>query len=86
MESHICETCRAPQELLPKLFDGKSIVLTQEEVTSEELTVDKALRRAMWEQGAPREAFEYCWGSTLFHKDDLPFRKDSELVKNIKEH
>eukprot|EP00435_Cladocopium_sp_Y103_P005393 s1754_g1.t2 len=64
-----------PEELLPKLLDKKSIVLTQEEVTSEELRVDNALRQSL-KDAAGCEAFEYCWGSTLFHKDDLPFQKD----------
>ncbi|CAK9048731.1 Cryptochrome DASH [Durusdinium trenchii] len=63
-----------PEELLPKLLAEKSIVLTQEEVTSEELRVDDALRQALQQKGC--EAFEYCWGSTLFHKDDLPYQKD----------
>ncbi|CAJ1435832.1 unnamed protein product [Effrenium voratum] len=58
-----------PEELLPELLDKGSMVVTQEEVTSEELDVDRALQRAV---GA--EALEYCWGSTLFHRDDLPFK------------
>lgn len=64
-----------PEELLPKLLDKKSIVLTQEEVASEELRVDAAVRQSL-RATAGCEAFEYCWGTTLFHKDDLPFKKD----------
>eukprot|EP00913_Durusdinium_trenchii_P007463 g7015.t1 len=45
-----------PEELLPKLLAEKSIVLTQEEVTSEELRVDDALRQALQQKGC--EAFE----------------------------
>ncbi|CAJ1367947.1 unnamed protein product [Effrenium voratum] len=58
-----------PEELLPELLDKGSMVVTQDEVTSEELDVDRALQRALG-----TEALEYCWGSTLFHRDDLPFK------------
>lgn len=62
-----------PEEVLPQLLNERSnLVLTQEEVTYEELQVDKKVRAAI--QG--RGQMELIWGSTLFHKADLPFRGD----------
>lgn len=60
-----------PEKILPPLLPEGSLVLTQEEVTSEELGVDRRLRAAI-----PGVQWEYCWGSTLFHREDLPFRRD----------
>ena len=28
-----------------------------------------------WHSTLSIKAWEYCWGSTLFHRDDLPFKK-----------
>jgi len=61
-----------PEEVLPSLLGDGSYLLTQQEVTSEELAVDGGVREAL----GGRAVWEYCWGSTLFHKDDLPFRPD----------
>uniref|UniRef100_A0A7S4V579 Cryptochrome DASH n=1 Tax=Alexandrium monilatum TaxID=311494 RepID=A0A7S4V579_9DINO len=61
-----------PEEVLPQLLPDGSVLVTQEEVTSEELQVDKRLQKAL----AGKADWEYCWGSTLFHRDDLPFRRD----------
>ncbi|CAE7601480.1 unnamed protein product [Symbiodinium sp. CCMP2456] len=70
-----------PEDVLPSLLDKKSVILTQEEVTSEERSVDKALRRELAAKGC--EAWEYCWGSTLFHRDDLPFRQDLSNAPDV---
>lgn len=59
-----------PPDVLPKLLPSGSLLLTQREVTSEELRTD-ALVRASLAEGV---TWEYCWGSTLFHINDLPFR------------
>lgn len=70
-----------PEDVLPSLLDKKSVLVTQEEVTSEERSVDKALRRELAAKGC--EAWEYCWGSTLFHRDDLPFRQDLSNAPDV---
>lgn len=61
-----------PEEVLPSLLPRGSSVLTQEEVTSEELRLDSRTRKALGQD----VEWEYCWGATLFHKEDLPFRHD----------
>eukprot|EP00929_Paragymnodinium_shiwhaense_P059144 TRINITY_DN29608_c0_g3_i1.p1 TRINITY_DN29608_c0_g3~~TRINITY_DN29608_c0_g3_i1.p1 ORF type:complete len:551 (-),score=118.15 TRINITY_DN29608_c0_g3_i1:103-1755(-) len=68
-----------PEEVLPELLESGSIVVTQEEVTSEELRTDQKVRAAL-EQKAE---FEYCWGSTMFHKEDLPFQPDLADMPNV---
>lgn len=60
-----------PEDVLPPLLPQGSALCTQEEVTSEELRTDAQVRGAL----ASGVAWEYCWGSTLFHKDDLPFKR-----------
>lgn len=47
-----------------------SAVHYHEEVTAEELVVDRALEAALADDGIELAAF---WGSTLYHPDDLPF-------------
>lgn len=63
---------------MPPLLAEGSLLLTQEEVTSEELGVDRRLRAAL-----PGVQWEYCWGSTLFHRDDLPFRSDLSDMPDV---
>eukprot|EP00439_Symbiodinium_sp_Y106_P085489 s1032_g28.t1 len=70
-----------PEDVLPSLLDKQSVLVTQEEVTSEERSVDRALRRELATKGC--EAWEYCWGSTLFHRDDLPFQKDLSNAPDV---
>lgn len=64
--------CHAPPEdVLPTLLKtaagpgAKTVVLAQEEVCSEELAVDKAVRAAICNKGG---ALELHWGYTLYHK------------------
>jgi deoxyribodipyrimidine photo-lyase len=47
-------------------------VICQEEVCSEELAVEKAVRNAITSIH-PRATLTKVWGSTLYNKDDLPF-------------
>jgi len=67
-----------PEDVLPLLLAEGSLVLTQEEVTSEETGVDRRVRAAM-----PGVQWEYCWGSTLFHRDDLPFKDDLSDMPDV---
>ena len=61
-----------PEEVLPRLLPPKSVVVTQEEVTSEERAVDRAVEAALrGRTGLVRE-----WGATLYHVADVPFRRD----------
>jgi deoxyribodipyrimidine photo-lyase len=53
------------QSLIPRVF-------CQEEVCSEELTVDKAVRSSL-SLVHPEASLERIWGSTLYDPDDLPF-------------
>lgn len=62
-----------PEVVLPAMLGEGSVVVTQEEVTSEELSTDKSMKKALQ---ANNSQLEYCWGSTLFHRDDMPFQKD----------
>eukprot|EP00933_Yihiella_yeosuensis_P023544 TRINITY_DN18348_c0_g1_i1.p1 TRINITY_DN18348_c0_g1~~TRINITY_DN18348_c0_g1_i1.p1 ORF type:complete len:553 (+),score=121.10 TRINITY_DN18348_c0_g1_i1:35-1660(+) len=68
-----------PEDVLPPLLGKGSVVVTQQEVTSEELSVDKRLQTSFKEE----VEWEYCWGSTLLHKDDLPFQKDLKDAPDV---
>jgi deoxyribodipyrimidine photo-lyase len=68
-----------PEDVLPTLLSSGSSVLTQEEVTSEELRVDGAVRLTLGDD----IRLEYCWGSTLFHKDDLPFKSNLQDMPDV---
>ncbi|CAJ1367395.1 unnamed protein product [Effrenium voratum] len=57
-----------PEEIFPRLLSPSAMLLTQQEVTSAELTIDSRVRLALGDQ-----TWKYCWGSTLFHKDDIGF-------------
>lgn len=61
-----------PEEVIPPLATGGA-VLAQSEVTSEETRAEAAVQRALKRAGGK---LELHWGSTLFHKDDLPFAED----------
>ena len=62
-----------PEKELPKLVhNSNTSVFTQAEVTDEETKVDKAV-----EKGLPDGSnLEVLWGSTLYHRDDLPFSNE----------
>ena len=57
--------------------DGGDVVLTTEEVTSEETAVDGRVRSAV--QGKGKLVVE--WGHTLHHIDDVPFEADMTDLK-----
>jgi deoxyribodipyrimidine photo-lyase len=67
-----------PEEIFPSILNsfvadgGDPIprVFCQEEVASEELRVDKALKRELKRKAG---SLETVWGSTLYEPDDLPF-------------
>lgn len=46
------------------------MLVLQSEVTKEETDVEKNLQKVCQEKGA---SFVKIWGSSLYHKDDLPF-------------
>jgi deoxyribodipyrimidine photo-lyase len=61
-----------PEDLLPELVEttGATHIYFHEEATSEELKVERALRAQI------DLTFVPFWGSTLYHRDDLPFPVD----------
>jgi deoxyribodipyrimidine photo-lyase len=66
--------------IMSKVDDKRKIiprVFCQEEVCSEELSVDKALRAALTKHN-PKASLQTIWGSTLYNLEDLPF-KDGPL-------
>jgi deoxyribodipyrimidine photo-lyase len=61
-----------PEIEIPKLgksINAKSIYFSQE-VTDEEIKVEKALEEKAWSEGIGTESY---WQHTLYHLDDLPF-------------
>ena len=85
-----------PEEVLPKLAEetGAFGVFAHQEVAEEEISVEKALEREMFQAGKSLELF---WGATLYHIEDLPmpihslpdiftkFRKQVEKFAEIRE-
>lgn len=61
-----------PEEIIPSLAKSFNIsaVYYYQEVTSEELAVESALKKALSRINVKIQSF---WGATLFHPDDLPF-------------
>ncbi len=61
-----------PEEIIPQLAKdlGASAVYYHEEVTSEELQVEKAINKALKPLKVELTSF---WGHTLYHPDNLPF-------------
>lgn len=64
-----------PESVIPTLMckDAETTVLAQEEVCDEELRVDRGVRNAI---KPLKGALKLIWGSTLFHKNDLPYKED----------
>lgn len=63
-----------PEKELPALMGSckSSIVLTEQQVTEEELTVNENVKQAL-----PQDSqFMELWGYSLYHLEDLPFKKD----------
>ncbi|KAL1529443.1 hypothetical protein AB1Y20_000390 [Prymnesium parvum] len=77
-----------PEEVLPLLVapreEGKpattTTILCQEQVTSEELKVDRALRGALPSGTAQLTP---VWGGTLYDKCELPFRADLSDLPDV---
>jgi deoxyribodipyrimidine photo-lyase len=61
-----------PEQIIPKLVKTLTVsaVYYHQEVTSEELAVETALKQALAQLHVPLKSF---WGHTLYHPDDLPF-------------
>lgn len=57
-------------------------VVCQEEVCSEELAVDKAVRAVMT-QHHPQATLETIWGSTMYDIDDLPFNDGAHGIPDM---
>lgn len=62
-----------PEEVIPRLIEEFEIdaIVAHKEVTEEELKVEQAV-----EQNTKAEMI-FCWGSTLFHAEDIPYEPDS---------
>lgn len=71
-----------PEDVLPTLMnkEGKTTVFTNEEVTDEELRIDRAVQRAVSGGGGE---LKKVWGYSLFHKDDLPFQGDISRMPDV---
>uniref|UniRef100_A0A4W6DAQ9 Cryptochrome DASH n=1 Tax=Lates calcarifer TaxID=8187 RepID=A0A4W6DAQ9_LATCA len=61
---------------LIKQLGSVSTVAFHEEVTSEELNVEKRVKDVCTQM---KVKVHTCWGSTLYHRDDLPFHHISRL-------
>ena len=55
------------------------MVVAQEEIASEELSVVRGVRRAI--QG--RADLHLIWDSTMYHRDDLPFASDLSDLPDV---
>jgi deoxyribodipyrimidine photo-lyase len=69
-----------PEEIIPTIMSKADQarefiprVYYQQEVCSEELSVDKALRSAIT-QHHPKATLQAIWGSTMYNLEDLPFK------------
>lgn len=69
-----------PQPLVPRSSDSTRVTLLPSrlnaQVTSEELNVEKRVRDVC---ARMKVRVHTCWGSTLYHRDDLPFNHISRL-------
>ncbi|AFY78461.1 MAG: DASH family cryptochrome [Hydrococcus sp. C42_A2020_068] len=74
-----------PEKIIPALAQELNIdaVYYHEEVTSEELAVEKSLKKALSQIGVKVNSF---WGATLYHPDNLPFKihQIPELFTNFR--
>ncbi|CAJ1440038.1 unnamed protein product, partial [Effrenium voratum] len=70
-----------PEEVLPRLLAEGSVLVTQEEPTFEEQATDRALQTGL--AVAENMRWEYVWGATLIHKDDLPFQADLKDMPDV---
>ncbi|XP_040208720.1 cryptochrome DASH [Rana temporaria] len=63
------------EDLIKKLGPVTAVAF-QEEATKEELDVEKSIKQVCTRHGVKVQSI---WGSTLYHRDDLPFRHISSL-------
>jgi deoxyribodipyrimidine photo-lyase len=68
--SKLLVSMEKPEDFIPTLLekDCDNHVVYQEEICSEELAVEKAVKEA-----CKKTEIHSLWGSTLYHIDDLPF-------------
>ena len=68
-----------PEDVIAKyLLSGPgatNLVLTQEETSSEEHRAERAVKSAVKKAGRNNK-MQTVWGSTLYHKDDVPYAVD----------
>jgi deoxyribodipyrimidine photo-lyase len=71
-----------PESIMPTLMskDAATTVLAHEETCDEELRVDRGVRRAIKQL---KGDLKLIWGSTLFHKDDLPYNQDLANMPDV---
>jgi len=83
-------TKEKPEEFIPKLLAAdaniNNIIVYQQEICSEELTVDANLKKAL-EKAAKADSklkftIETVWGSTLHHIDDFTYNPYQKLAEN----
>ena len=67
----------APEEVLPSLAQGGR-VLAQAEITSEEIEAEERVSASL--SSRMQGCLELQWGSTLFHRDDIPFSVEDGLA------
>lgn len=62
-----------PEVIIPEIVGEYDIakVFVQKEIASEEVHVEKEVRKSLGD-----DQLEFWWGSTLFHKNDIPFNFD----------
>ncbi|XP_051118903.1 blue-light photoreceptor PHR2-like [Andrographis paniculata] len=61
-----------PETVLPELVKavGADAVYVHREVSNDEVKAEEKIAAAMEDEGVE---MKYCWGSTLYHLEDLPF-------------
>jgi len=70
-----------PEKELPKLVASckSSIVLTEQQVTEEELNLNKDIKRAL-----PQDSeFLEFWGYSLYHLEDVPFKPNFSDMQDV---
>jgi len=70
-----------PEVILPEIVEEYEIskIFVQKEIASEEIHVEEEVRKNLGD-----DLLEFWWGSTLFHKDDIPFTFDE--IPNVFSH
>ncbi|GAB5363214.1 hypothetical protein AAMO2058_000864400 [Amorphochlora amoebiformis] len=63
-----------PEDILPKVAGRDSVVVCQEEVTSEELRLDTKVDEELKQRDSK---LVKVWGPSLYHPDDIPFDMES---------